>query len=442
MTGPVISAVEITVDFCQPVFSGLDQFNEPEWPPSPFRLAQALMAGCCRPTLDAGARTALEALTRLENPEIILPSARTAKLPGTFTHRSGGPMEGSETKGKPLERILDLTVAGLSATNRTEKPQGRTLLADTQLVFRVADPEHTVDVEALDRAAARVPYFGRSHDLCDVTVSRADVPGDGPKLPSGCEHLVPVVDSRGTRGTTRGWAPNSCSWMDLNYATTTEGGQLPPFSPEPYLTRLTYRRARSITRPSRRVAILELRRPVSSPQIPELLARVLGSADLTSLGVTAFPCVTAGHQHADGRLRGIGLFGDDSTQLREAVRRLRDSEELSSGPPDLVAKVVDPAYWERTSRHWVSATPLRGFPDIRVVDPLIRDEVKTTTGEFATIGWSNKPERRWQYPWRQPPDGHSLWWARLTFAQPVPGPLLFGRTTEKGFGLLVPEVGR
>lgn len=426
--------VRITVDLWQPAFHGLDDRGGPEWPPSPFRLAQALMAGCHQPDVDGEARSALEALTALENPIIEAPTSTQARLPGTYTHRSGGPMEDKELGGAGLARVLDLSWAGLSTTNRTEKPQSCTLVDDCRLVYVVADPEGSVDAEALDRAARRVPYLGRSHDGCDLSVVASD--GDGSGQPTGAGH-VRLVPSARSDGRTRGWSARSCAWMDHNHHLTASGSQL-RFSAEPYIARLRYAPASQAAPAARRsvVVVLPTRDPVPGPRVSALLR------DLGPLPIRVFPCVVAGHPRADGRMRGVGLVAEAGSSLAERLPEIALTLRQHSSFQDAEAlgiRVLDPERWQRDATHWSSATPLRAFPDDRVARELVAREAEELTGMRPMVDVSPTPTRAWQQPWPQPPDGLGLWWVELEFPSVVQGPLILGRTQEEGFGLFVQQ---
>src|SRR5437764_4377950 len=62
-----------------------DSSESAEWPPSPFRVFQALVAGVARgPTLPESARNALRWLESLAPPDIIAPQAQTGRTLLTY----------------------------------------------------------------------------------------------------------------------------------------------------------------------------------------------------------------------------------------------------------------------------------------------------------------------------------------------------------------------
>lgn len=438
MTAPL----SIVVDFWRPEYHGLLEQPrfEPEWPPAPFRLAQALMAGCHRPDYDVGARQALEALVRLDNPSIFCARHDTADLPGTYTHRSDQGTIGESLGPLALKRIVDLSIGGLEATNRTEKPVGVVHLHGTRVVYQVDDPQGTVDADALDRAARRVPYLGRSHDGCDISVTRgADDSTEG--LRRRRPHFDP-------RGSIRGWTAQSCTWMDREFDAASSGRGLPRLSPEPYLTRLRYTADEPPGRSPQTASMLIVPTAQSIPsrRVPHFLEQHVRGVMSDQPQVRAFPCVSAGYPFADGRMRGIGLAGAHIDDVRRAALALLDSRAFSLDPPGGPRRVTEPARWQASSRRWISATPLRAFPDVRVADDVVGAEIEAATGQRpTTITWvrdgGGSHMHPWQHSWSQLPDGFGLWWAELAFQQPTAGPLLAGRDTDRGFGLFVPWKG-
>lgn len=454
-----MGTIRITVDFYQPRFHGLDVRGHLEWPPKPPRVAGALMAGCHLPTADPDAVAALRALTALPNPVIHAPRTWPAELPDTYTHRTGGPLKSSTLNVQGLGEYLDATLAGLSATNRVPKPTRHTVLGGCRVVYEVEDPRGTVDVAALDRAARRVPYLGRSQDACDISVrafEREDHDADADAVTTAADDADdadptpvtwrPHVDAAGKH---RGWSPTLCDWMDLNHEATVSGGQIPAPPIDPHLVRLTYTRVSHGTPPRRGtdaeapLVVVPFGRSLASHAVPRLFERLGIPALLAEApGLVAFPAVFAGHEHADGALHGIGLAARDESVLSAAVARVSRERGQIDEERQRPLRTLEARTWLRSSTDWVSATPLRAFPDLRVASHVIGENVLRATGQAPTITWSKQPEEPWQSRWRQPPDGLDLWWAEIAFEEPVSGPLLLGASTDLGFGLFVPFVRR
>jgi CRISPR-associated protein Csb2 len=71
----------ITIRFLQPLYHGRTDGGEPEWPPSPLRMFQAIVAaaaGCWRDDFPESAAPWLYHLERQPPPEIVAPVGRSA----------------------------------------------------------------------------------------------------------------------------------------------------------------------------------------------------------------------------------------------------------------------------------------------------------------------------------------------------------------------------
>ncbi len=74
---PVQSQLCLTITFLDPRFHGRRDGGEPEWPPSPLRLYQAIVAATAAPTgrIDGGLADALRWFERLPPPRIVTPAS-------------------------------------------------------------------------------------------------------------------------------------------------------------------------------------------------------------------------------------------------------------------------------------------------------------------------------------------------------------------------------
>ena len=440
-----MTSIALTADFVTPAFHGLRDDGEPDWPPSPLRLAGALMSGCHHDLPDAEARAALAALVALPQPEVWVPDHVRADLPATYAPRSGAPTSGAVT-GKKLAKWADESLVGLASTARVAKPVGGVYLAGRRVVYLVDDPRQTVDVAALDRAARRVPYFGRSHNVCDVSAAH-----ESPDTAADDEALSRWVPEPDRRGSTRGWSPASLPWMDANHEITVSGSPRPRLPAGPYSVAMRYvrpRRVPSIPSPGSAIRVLPLRRSQ-----PAGAVRGLMSSLKVPSGTTLFPCVFTEGEYADGRVLGVAVLSALSTtpSAPDPVPLLAAESSLRAAHPDLFAEPggssaavsLSPNFWGRSSRVWRSATPLRAFPDIRVVDRILVDELQRITGRSVQLLRADKaPRLPGEQRWRQPGDGLDQWWVSLMFDTEVAGPLQAGATQDEGFGLFVPDSSR
>lgn len=422
----------VHADFVRPSFHGLGARGEPEWPPSPLRLAQALMAAWGALGQPAELRRALDALVRLPQPVIHAPEAVSTRLPTRYTGHSGVVTSTSPTQ---LAKVFDLSHVGLSRRNNVAKPAGVTHLAGTRLVFELSDPLGTVDPECLDVLARAVLYLGRSQDLCDLWVSTSR----GDPLPV---RWAPVPHRAGR---SRGWTEHSPRWMDMGFRIMEQGLDVPRPDPAFFTVPLDYTQEAwtpSAVLPDTdgrdvAVRVFTLDSPLASSRVPEVMGR------LAQVGLTCFPCVFSGHPRATGALHGVGvLLPPDLPEepgLTDLVLGTLPRLRLDAGR-SMTRHTTDPRRWTGASTTWVSATPLRAFPDERVVTHQLTRWAEDVAGSpLRELQLSRVPVEPWHHRWRQLPDGLDTWWVRMEFADRVHGPVMAGAATDLGFGLMIPQ---
>ena len=370
------------------------------------------------------------------------PNAVRAARPKTYTGRSGSPaVARGGVEWRDLRPFLDLGQVGFNAVHKVEKSVDEVYLDDVTLTFEFSDPDDTVDLHALHRAARRVPYFGRSQNGCDMVVS-PDRPAEAAVVWSPTAPQ-PARGRSGRRDgvVLRGWAPNSIEWMDINHELAVSGSPRPKLPADGYSTRLSYRpRQEVVVEPHMQqwVSIMSLTEPLAGEATPGFLRQLTLEA-----GVELFPCVFVGHAFADGSLRGIGLVGADRAAIVEAAALAMEQFGLRSDTDAIGLETLAPSSWSSPSAAWRSATPLRAFPDERVLRYTIEREAVERFGVAPShLNVFRQPVHRWQRQWPQPQDGLRAWWVELEFEHDVAGPMQLGATRELGFGMFVPRRGR
>ncbi|MBW3085830.1 hypothetical protein KEM60_02041 [Austwickia sp. TVS 96-490-7B] len=432
----------MVVDLLQPAFHGLRSDGSPDWPPSPLRLAQALMAGCHGAGRDEDAVAALTALVSLPAPRIHTGRDVCGGVPATYTSKTGSPPGSRHASRANLNGWVDLSMVGLTTNNRTAKAQDAVYLSDPRIVFSVDDPQSSVDVVALDRAARRVPYLGRSQDMCDMSVVTTE-----PIYP---EVTWQVKGSAGEGPASRGWSSQSVAWMDLKHELTVSGATVPVPSPIPaYAPAWRYVARNSPTQVAGvggdDLVVVPFPRRCSGQRAMATAGAVRRMIAASWPEVSVFPCVNAGSQHSDGSGHGLAFFVDtplvgSSAAVEAAVSARAGSPALFADPgAPTSARAVKTARWRQSSRRWVSATPVRSFPDIRVLSYHLPRWVGAYGADVESWSVSSSPVERWQHRCRQPGDGNDLWWLSMTLSHEVAGPLLVGASRDSGFGLFVPE---
>lgn len=185
-----------------------------------------------------------------------------------------------------------------------------------------------------------------------------------------------------------------------------------------------------------------------------------GNPHVAYLGLPA-----CGGPHADGHLvaLAVAIPGMDEEERRRVLRGVLGSEidgvvrlkvpghrepfELEYRPDDLLPKSATSWHWSRPSRRWVTVTPivLDHYPKRGDFEGAVRKSIKLAglpkpthvdvSAEAMTTGGVRLSPR--ELPQRA--RGRLYCHARITFDQPVTGPVLVGAGRYFGIGLLQPE---
>lgn len=435
-------AIVIRVTLVRAAFHGLTREGRVQWPPDPVRLLGALKSGAHAPDDPAVSVTAHDALNRLLDappPIITTPLHVPLDHPDTHTDRTGLPDKLSSTYEEKASRLLTLAPFAMDSSNRDAKPRDGVALAGRILEFEI-DVDLTPDeAHALDAAARHIAYFGRSEDAAIVEVlpqPRATMADDDTRL-----RWYPSFNPRGN---SRGWQANTIAWMDENHARVFSDdptvSSLPSLPPTGYVRPLTY----STDAPTADQFVLTVVRLPSSRQqhqTPTLLRRVRPHvpSELRILPLTA-----SSHPNSDGRLVGLGIYPGGDAATGETQSLLAELREVVGVPPDDQRELVSlkPETWTGPARRWTSTTPLRGFPQLMILEYALRQEaqrrfsVDVGVAEASTHARTSR-EHRWANSAYT--DGLALWWVTLEFARPITGPLQLGASTEDGFGAFLPS---
>lgn len=445
----------INVDLLRPTFHGLAEGGRVDWPPSPLRLAGALTAGAYALQDHGLQRQALAAIDQLvaeRNPDIYAPEKLDLAIPATFTQRTGIP---EKLTANELGKVLDVSIHGFDTSSRSLKPLSAVALDGRSLSYVVESLDLDDDrLEALDAAAQHVPYFGRSQDPAVITVANELV-----ERGAGRSKWIPV-DSPG--GKSRGWQSNSPQWMQINFEIVRDARKQSLLSAHGYSRTLRYmlvgESAQEGTSPegTSPVVLIPVQQPIASQHVPKLMRRLNEKLEQQNLvgSAVAFPAVFSAFEHSDGRCLGIGftvvnahevLSNETLSDLTGLVRGL--TIENDSRPilrPNRAT--LQTSRWTKAASTWKSATPLRGFPDIRVLDYALRSEIQSKYGQSLTVEVvraETEPIESWHVRWPTADfqDGLTQWWVQLELSGAISGPLQLGASTDLGFGLFsdVPE---
>lgn len=432
----------VSVTLVRAAFHGRTRSGDVQWPPDPVRLLGALKSGAHAlddTALSAAAHSALNRLVEAPPPTITTPHDVLLGHPATYTDRTGLPERISAKYEERPGRLLTLAPFDMDSSNRDAKSRDGVALDGHRIDFEIDLDLPPDEIQALDAAARHIAYFGRSEDAAVVEVLQQ--PDDSPTDDDRRVTWYPFD----TEGGSRGWQPNTIEWMDecfsRVFANDPVVSSLPSLPPTGYVRPLTYRTVGpQADRPL--LHIVRLPEPKEQQLTPSLLRRL---HPLIPTGWKALPLTASSHPNSDGHLLGLGLYPCDDADMTvnpsPDLSPLRD--ELGVLPPvhrQLTSLL--PETWVGPARHWTSTTPLRGFPQLMVLEDALKREADKRFGiDVVIVEASTQEQKSRDHRWANSAytDGFGLWWVTVDFAQPVVGPLQLGSSTEHGFGAFLPR---
>ena len=484
----------ISVTFLDPLFHGQGDGDNPEWPPSPMRLFQAMLAGSrtgarkLRWVGDdrSGLRDAFLWLERHPAPEIIAPAASLAPAYTLFV-----PNNDSDASLDRQDRLTSKFVRPQRLAHSNEPDELQTLhyLWDIPKVEWGASRRHA---EVLVQESRHLMALGWGID---------QVVGHGAILTS--EEASQLIGERwqsrgnGLSGGNRLRVPKAGSLDDLEAVYESFRGQLDggTYNPPQLLKQFApVRYVRNTESPHRPYACFELPEGIAFRQEATIqvaamlrsltcrernqndfrnqfdedteiyLAGHLNGAKSTPPRFSYLPLPTIGYEHADGMIRRALIaepYGGDGLRARWAQRRLegqslvdndrnergRLSALWRSSSPNLVKRYIG------ESQSWSTVTPviLPGYDDGKLVkaEKLFLQAVEQAdlpTNRITDLTlrrapfWSGSQHPRHyhrpRYLKRLP-----AWHVQLIFREPISGPLAVGAGRHVGLGLMAASGG-
>ncbi|TCO79635.1 CRISPR-associated protein Csb2 [Plasticicumulans lactativorans] len=442
-----------------------------DWPPSPLRLFQALIAGVARTPARAPLWAALRHLETLPPPEIHAPRARTCAPVRSAVPNNDG------------DHIVEAAVGGETSKSRALVAKLKTLreragwAIDGPVHFLwIATAETVTHLAALQTLARGLVCLGQGPDLAWATCALLD---ERPAL-GGVQH---TPDAQGANALPVPYL-GALQALDAHYdavrsaitRTSVRGVTEPRHSVCGYRS--------TLDAPDRPYAAFMLRTPRDEPwslegtdgmrlsaMVRHAIQRAAETAGLPAAAIRAamghagaarlqvYPVPNVGHYQADGRLRRVLVVarGHLSPEWwRPIVQRLELAWLFALGVPEPVAMLVPapaddrvlPAFLE-PARAWTTATPVvlpgwdmrRGKARLgRTTQRLLRhagiapELVESVAFEPAAqlsacvrTGDYSVPQHLRDYPRA---------WLTLRFAQPQRGPFCLGAGEGLGLGLL------
>ena len=450
-------------------------YHAREWPPSPYRLYQAMLAGSAvHERRDPARETALRHLETLPAPAVTAPAVESeSEASASVPNNDGDCVLALLAKGR---RDAARTLGERLRTRRTR----RVRRFEGAVVYDwVATTETSLHFVTLKAMAASVTAVGLG---IDTAVARAVL----------AEHAAPapgvryVPDAAGGLRLDVPW-PGAYDALECRYRAERRriAGDSVAMVPEPERCAVRYRSA--LEPPRLRCAAFALLGPDERPaafagtratEVAAMVRNAVGRAariagldartrsalmghgdEVERLRVQPLP--DAGHRRADGRIRRVMLVaapGVDEADWSDVVTRLLAAPLVGEGGTTPVAMLgpvapADPvlARFRGVARRWTTATPVvlpghdhrRGRPrPHRAVRRLLRhaglDEalVEAVTLQPAPTVHGSAHAALYRVPAhlaRYPCTHLTVQWV-----MPFTGPLALGAGTGYGLGLLVP----
>lgn len=434
--------------------ASIDDPTTPEWPPHPSRVFSALVAaahiGGRLPTLRE--RELLERLERAGAPLMAFPDADTSSGGTSYV-----PVNDEKTR-------LSNKSSGVLQPNRQPRYFA--------VAYPLGEPEVLLwwnlelqpdEIDTLDAIAQRMSYLGSSHSLVTARFMPAQLMGRtyAPRAhgelalrvatPGRLDELDELFEQRG--GVVRRPLPR-CEEI-VPYALTKSANEQPHHST--YELVVFRMKGASWGADTAHTLGKSVRRAVMS-RLDALAPAAVHGHDLAQLHVAWLPLPDVGHQHAGGKVRGIGvavpnsLSGEErgltlATVARLASVRLPDGQLAELEPVTVGAdtpRVLKVETWSGWSTSWSTVTPVildrppkKLEPEqiaLALVDSLQRagypTPVSVTVSSYSDF--TGAPSIH-DVPSRIPRTH-----ARVVFAEHVQGPVIAGRLKYFGTGLFRP----
>lgn len=391
----------------------------PEWPPAPWRIAAALLAGAA--TLEESswmqARAALARLEQAEPPTWWLPPEAASSSPRQVWAAMVAP--DSDTKPRDVAKVLDLSAAVADmADHRTKYPQlpVRVSVSAPTAWMDVDVTLSEVEVDALSMAALAVPYVGQSTHPAELGVLTPDETGgwrdhtspDGtcPEelATPGDQHLRWTPSNRPDAVPVRCWAPGMLQVLDEDHHRRSENR----VGVAPRSKGRTVHYASTRRRDPGEWRLVGLRRP---------------TRDVVAT-LQAVPAPAGAVLPIIARDRLVGLLCAGPEMVLRAHQALPDSIDSAD---HRIQRAAD--RFQIAAHRWRSATPVAAHPDGRVA----RAQLQAELGELGRV---SQVQLHAAGPVPHPVRGLSMWHVDVQFVDPLRGPLRCGAGADSGAGVL------
>lgn len=385
-----------------------------EWPPSPWRIASALLAGVS--SLEEPQRTsARQAVQRLENaqpPVWWLPPASFTQRPRTW---AAAVELASITPGQ-LAHVLELPQVLPDIKDKRTRYQDRPVRVDMQLPTAWLDVDVDLpedELHAISVAALRVPYVGRSTHPVELGVLVPDGSGGWVDRTSPSGACDPVLAGPGEQherwlpnrpgGTpVRCWTPGMVALLDEDYRRCSDNR----------VGVASHLKGRTVHYAPTRQKTASAWLPVGLRQPTYDVAGTMRS--LPTGGGAVLPVVR--------RDRLVALLCRGSGTVTALQQAWPEGIDTGTRATRTACRFL------ASASRWSSVVPAAAHPDRRVAYAELAREL-AEVGDVATL------RLRPATGADRPVAGLDAWHVEVTFVAPVRGPLRIGAAGEFGSGM-------
>lgn len=447
-------------------------YHGQEWPPAPMRLFQALTAAGANAAILDEAAPALRWLEAMDAPRIVVPRCPPASQYTAFVPRNSDDitMRQLYKSDSPARTLADRRARydGHSSCRRWVSGNISYEWKSDQPVPR-----------ELALLCDELTCLGRGEDLAFAWSDASDVPLDDDRERWSPQHGPVGAALR---------VPLSGSLASLEHRERARRERIEarqyPNAPTLFAER-TYARANSAL--GRPIALFDLdfgergawhatrgkqvaamvRHALDTHVAPEHRGYATGHADSADLDarLSWVPLPSLGHRHVDGRIRRLAILGPigealDSVRFRESVNAVRAVQLTADDgtqvvglmrETDVLSGAIKPYFGESTT--WHSVTPVilpgrtsrggkqKGKFDRRKAEKLIVQAVQGAglplpiDFHYQTAPFERAGDRATAYQPLNRMEGFTRLHVKLTFAEPVAGPLVLGVGRHYGLGL-------
>lgn len=408
-------AVSISANFITGFYSG-HHTDQTVYPPSPARLVSALLSAAHRsPEFTEDGRGILQMLCEASDPTLVVPKAYKGGSGETYMQQPLASAAGTNVKEEQVsgaQRIM-----GERGGKVRKRSNGHfTVTGDLYFVWEDLEFDDT-QLALLNQLAEDVGYLGRESDLVLLKASRQSKSNLILKHRETHSFYRPMPKGgKKLRVLSRGYL----NWLDDRHASIFDEDAREPIPVDHRVRTAFYAPIAIVPDSDETIITLPFKRPLRLNQAVEI-ARKIHADD----GGVVFPLARAGHRHLDGAAVGLGVI------TRGGIR-LDDDFDMTSLGEDTGAITLQPDYWVRAAKVWMTAVPFVGHPDRWVAT----QQILSAVPDARILELSTTPVRPSQQRMKTS-STQRAWHVVLRIQEAIAGPLLLDRTG--GTGVCLPD---